>query len=184
MRGESRQNSRTFLVAQWLRFCLPVQGLGVQTLVRAKIPHALHPKKKKNRKQKQDCNKFKNDPHQKHSLNKKYRIGSSFELGVMTQRRAGLGHPESFQGGRGVSGCRSKQCLIQHWGEVGTSATAPPGLRSQGGPLNQIRCYHMCRISRAVLCFALLCLGFKIRESRLKTLPYKPLHDGLFFHLA
>ena len=33
-------------------------------------------------------------------------------------------------------------------------------------------------------CRALLCLGFKIRESRLKTVQYKPLHDGLFFCLA
>ena len=81
--------------------------------LRSHMP-CIQKKKKKPRKQKQDCNKFKNDPHQKHSFNKKYRIGKSFELGVMTQRRAGLGHPESSQGGRGVSGRRSKQCLIQH----------------------------------------------------------------------
>ena len=81
--------------------------------LRSHMP-CIQKKKKKPENRSKIVTNSKNDPHQKHSFNKKYRIGRSFELGVMTQRRAGLGHPESSQGGRGVSGRRSKQCLIQH----------------------------------------------------------------------
>ena len=82
----------------------------------AKVPHALHPKKKKKKKPEKRNKILTNSKmiHLKKLLKKKYRIGSSFELGVMTERRAGLGRPESFQGRRGVSGRRSKQCLLQH----------------------------------------------------------------------
>ena len=49
----------TSLAVQWLRFCLPMQGVQVQPFSQgAKIPHASWPKKQ-NIKQKQYCNKFK-----------------------------------------------------------------------------------------------------------------------------
>ena len=58
----------TFLVVQWLRLCLPMQGMQVQSLQGNKIPHALW-SENQNIKQKQYCNKFKKDfkngPHQK-----------------------------------------------------------------------------------------------------------------------
>ena len=50
----------TFLVVQWLRLCLPMQGMQVQSLQGNKIPHALW-SENQNIKQKQYCNKFKKD---------------------------------------------------------------------------------------------------------------------------
>ena len=61
---------RTFLVVQWLRLHLPVEGVaGSIPGWEAKIPHALRPQDTKNTKyqiprnikQKQDCNKFHKD---------------------------------------------------------------------------------------------------------------------------
>ena len=50
----------TFLVDQWLRLCLPTQGVHVQLLVREQDPTCLFAKKQ-NMKQKQYCNKFNKD---------------------------------------------------------------------------------------------------------------------------
>ena len=45
----------TSLEVQWLRLRLPMQGVGVQSLVGPKIPHALRPKKKKKNKNKAEA---------------------------------------------------------------------------------------------------------------------------------
>ena len=160
MRGESRQNSGTFLVAQWLRFHLSVQRLGVWTLVRELRSHMPYIQKKKKPEKRNKILTNSKMIHLKKLLKKKYRIGSSFELGVMTERRAGLGRPESFQGRRGVSGRRSKQCLLQHWGEVGTSAQQTEPRRPRGWDLRAAPCTKSTtttwKLSRAVFCFALL----------------------------
>ena len=55
---EKRGSSWSSLVVQWLRLCLPVQGLRVQSLVGEL--RALAAKKPKH-KQKQYCNKFNKD---------------------------------------------------------------------------------------------------------------------------
>ena len=59
----------TFLVVQWLRLCLPMQGVWVRSLVRQLGSHMPHSQKNQNIKQKTYCNKFnkgfKTGPHQK-----------------------------------------------------------------------------------------------------------------------
>ena len=48
----------TFLVVQWLRLTLPVQGVWVLALLGAFRSHMPHGQKNQNIKQKQYCNKF------------------------------------------------------------------------------------------------------------------------------
>ena len=59
----------TSLAVQWLRICLPMQGVWVRSLVGELRSHMPHGQKNQNIKQKQYCNKFnkdfKNCPHQK-----------------------------------------------------------------------------------------------------------------------
>ena len=70
----------TSLAVQWLRLCLPMQGVQVQSLVgelRSPMPRG---QKNQNIKQKQYCNKFnkdfKNGPHQKkiYKKERKYKV--------------------------------------------------------------------------------------------------------------
>jgi len=62
----------TSLGVQWVRLCLPVLSVWVQSLVRELRSH-MKPRSQ-NKKQKQYCNKlnkdFKNDPHQKEKKKK------------------------------------------------------------------------------------------------------------------
>jgi len=51
----------TSLVVQWLRLCLPMQGVWVGSLVEELGSHMPSAKKKQNIKQKQYCNKFNKD---------------------------------------------------------------------------------------------------------------------------
>ena len=59
----------TSLAVQWLRLCLPMQGVWVRSLVGELRSHMPLSQKNQNIKQKQYCNKFnknfKNGPHQK-----------------------------------------------------------------------------------------------------------------------
>ena len=48
-------DTETSLAAQWLRFCLPIQGVGVKSLAGEQRSHRPHDQ---NIKQKQECNKF------------------------------------------------------------------------------------------------------------------------------
>ena len=63
------------MAVQWLRLCLPMQGVQVRALVRELRYPIPHSQKKQNIKQKQCCNKlnkdFKNGPHKKKILKKK-----------------------------------------------------------------------------------------------------------------
>jgi len=52
-------NLGTSLAVQWLRLCLPIQGLQVQSLAGELRSHMPHGQKKKKKSQKQYCNKFK-----------------------------------------------------------------------------------------------------------------------------
>ena len=67
----------TSLAVQWLRLCLPVQGVWVQSLVGELRSHMPHSQKYQSIEQKQYCNKFnkdfKNGPHQKKKNLKKKR---------------------------------------------------------------------------------------------------------------
>ena len=69
--GSKKETRGTSLAVWWLRICLPVQGVQVQSLVRElRFPHASQPKYPQNIKQKQYSSQFskdfiKNGPHQK-----------------------------------------------------------------------------------------------------------------------
>ena len=64
----SSSSSRNFLVVQWLRFHLPVQGVWVSSLVKELRYHLPHGQKAINIKQKQYCNKFNKDLKKRLSL--------------------------------------------------------------------------------------------------------------------
>ena len=69
--GSNIQKGRTFPSFQWLRLCLPMQGMQVWSLVGELRSHMPCSQKSQNIKQKQYCNKFNRllkSPHQKKIL--------------------------------------------------------------------------------------------------------------------